>query len=122
MAIFSSKTKKEKVIKEKEEKSVNVPGLDLRKFSLDKVIINPRVTEKATIKAESNVYTFNVHKSANKDMVKKAIKKLFKVTPEKISVVRIRSKKIFARGKTGGTKSGKKAYVYLKKGDKIEFV
>jgi len=34
--------------------------------------------------------------------------------------VPIRSKEIIVKGKKGRTKGGKKAYVYLKKGEKIE--
>jgi large subunit ribosomal protein L23 len=87
-----------------------------------RVIIRPRITEKATAKSESGVYTFDVEKSATKNSIASAIKNLFKVTPVKIAIVPIKSKNIFSRGKRGRTKTGKKAYVYLKKGDVIEFV
>jgi large subunit ribosomal protein L23 len=86
------------------------------------VIIRPRITEKATMKAEQNVYTFDVEKSATKASVSNAIHTMFKVTPVKVAIVPIRAKEVFARGKKGATQSGKKAYVYLKEGDKIEFV
>ena len=86
------------------------------------VILKPHITEKAGVLSEQNVYTFQVTKTATKTDVKSAIKELYKVTPTKIAIATRPSKKIVSRGRVG-TKSGlKKAYVYLKKGDKIEFV
>lgn len=87
-----------------------------------RIIKNPRVTEKASFAAEQNVYTFDVEKSANKTEIKKAIFTLYKVKPVKINILPVKSKKIVVRGKTGVKSGGKKALVYLKKGDKIEFV
>ena len=89
--------------------------------SLSSVIINPRVTEKATMKAEHSVYTFNVSVRATKPEIVKAVKQLFKVTPEKVHVITIHPKKVVIRGKRGMKAGGKKALVYLKKGDKINF-
>ena len=86
------------------------------------VIKNPRITEKATMVAEKNVYTFDVIEKATKQEVAKAVKELFKVTPTKIAMITIKQKKVTVRGKKGMKKGGKKALVYLKKGDKIEFV
>ena len=86
------------------------------------VIINPRITEKATTQSELGVYTFEVAKNSSKPEIAAAVKALFKVMPIKVAIVPIRSKKINSKGKRGKTASSKKAYVYLKKGDKIEFV
>jgi large subunit ribosomal protein L23 len=86
-------------------------------------IKNPKVTEKAGIKAESqNVYTFEIHKDATKHDVVDAIKKIYKVTPIKINVINLPAKKVFTRGKVGRKKAVKKALVFLKKGDKIAFI
>ncbi len=86
------------------------------------VLKGPRVTEKAAILSENNnVYTFNVAVSANAQQIAQAIKDTYKVTPVKVSVVSIPAKTMWARGRTGKTTSAKKAYVYLKKGDVIEF-
>jgi large subunit ribosomal protein L23 len=89
---------------------------------MKKIIINPRITEKASMNSEAGIYTFNIGKDATKAEVSDAVEALFKVKPTKIAIVPIRAKKLVARGKSGKTASGKKAYVYLKKGDKIEFV
>ena len=86
------------------------------------VILNPRITEKATMLAEQSVYTFNVAIRATKSEVEKAIKELFKVTPKKVRMITIRSRKVVVRGKRGTQAGGKKALVYLKKGDKINFI
>ena len=86
-------------------------------------IKRPRLTEKSGIQAEnSQVYTFEITPKATKTMVKKAIVEMYKVTPVKVNITRLPNKNVFARGRKG-TKSGvKKAVVYLKKGDKIEFI
>lgn len=86
------------------------------------VVVRPRITEKATQVADNNVYTFNIDVSATKTQVKEAIKALYKVTPVKINIVNIRARKVFIRGKRGTEAGGRKAYVFLKKGDKIELM
>lgn len=87
------------------------------------IIIRPRITEKATVKADAeNVYVFEVAQSANKTTVSQAIASLYKVTPVRVNITRNPSKKIFYRGKSGVTGGVKKAYVFVKKGEKIELV
>lgn len=53
-----------------------------------------------------------------------AISELFKVMPRMVRVVAIPKKEVMTRGtnKKGTTAGGKKAYVFLKKGDKIEII
>jgi large subunit ribosomal protein L23 len=85
-------------------------------------ILSPRVTEKASMKVEGGVYTFEVTKDATKKSIAKAVQKLYKVIPVKVNIVKIPEKQVFVRGKFGTKSGGKKAYVYLKEGDKIEFV
>ena len=86
------------------------------------IIKNPRITEKASDALEKNVYIFNVDTSANKQEIKKAIFALYKVNPVKINILRIPRKIVFSKGKKGVRGGGKKALVYLKKEDKIEFI
>ncbi len=85
-------------------------------------IKTPRVTEKGSLKAEQNVYTFNVEKGANKTEIKKAIFALYKVHPIKVNILPVPQRRVSFRGRPGVRGGGKKAHVYLKKGDKIEFV
>jgi large subunit ribosomal protein L23 len=86
------------------------------------IIKNPRITEKASFASEQNVYTFDISQSANKTEIKKAIFSLYKVHPIKINVLRVPKKKNMYKGKAGTRGGGRKAFVYLKKGDKIEFI
>ena len=84
-------------------------------------IIRPRVTEKASFLIEkSNAYAFEISKDATSRGIKQAIFEMYKVKPVKIAFVPIRGKQVFVRGKWGRQKSSRKAYVYLKKGEKIE--
>ena len=88
------------------------------------IIKNPRVTEKGSNALAQNVYTFDVIRGATKAEIKKAIFVLYKVHPVKVNVLAVPTKKVTLRGRAdAGTKGGgRKALVYLKEGDKIEFV
>lgn len=83
-------------------------------------ILAPRVTEKATALTSKNVYAFEISETATKHDVANAVKAYFDVTPKRVTIVRNPAKKVFIRGKWGTKKGIKKAYVYLKEGDKIE--
>jgi len=106
-------TKKDAIVSN--DKAVETP----KKAS---VILGARITEKAATGAEKGRYTFNVDPSTNKSEIAKAIKAQYKVTPVKINITLRKEKQVFLRGKKGVKQGGKKAVVYLKKGDKIEFV
>ncbi len=87
------------------------------------VLIGPRITEKSTMKADTeNVFVFEIAQSANKVSVRQAITAMFNVVPIKVSIARNPSKNVISRGKRGVVSGVKKAYVYLKEGDKIEIV
>lgn len=90
------------------------------KKDLNSILVKPRITEKATVKAESSVYTFEISPKATKSSVQKAFVEKYKVSPIKISTVTIPAKNVFVRGKRGKKSGYKKAYIYLKKGEKIE--
>lgn len=89
---------------------------------MDQIIKNPRVTEKASLLAGANVYSFDVDESANKVTIWQAIFNLYKVKPVRVHVISIPRKHVLYKGKKGTKGGGKKALVYLKKGDKIEFM
>ena len=86
------------------------------------IIKNPRITEKASNATEQNIYTFNVSPSSNKTEIKKAIFALYKVKPIKVNILPVPYKQISSKGKMGVRGGGRKALIYLKKGDKIEFI
>jgi|SRR3989344_1763849 len=97
-----------------------MPNLNLKP---NNVLLRPRITEKAALAADkSNVYVFEVVKDATKKSISASIREVYKVTPEKVRVAMIPSRQVFVRGKKGVKSGGKKAYVYLKKGDKIEII
>ena len=117
-----SKTKSDKnTVKHTEIKRSTLVSKEL---DLSGILLRPRITEKATIVAESGVYVFEVSKRATKHTIKQAVKKIYKVDAVRVNIVKIPSKKrVSGRTRIVGVKaSGKKAYVYLKKGDRIEFV
>lgn len=85
-----------------------------------KVLVEPWITEAATLMAEMNKYVFKVNPKASKNQIKKAIEEVYGVKVEKINTVTIPRKKR-VRGRTEGWKPGhKKAVVTIKEGDKID--
>lgn len=88
------------------------------------IIKHPRITEKGSVSMERNVYTFDVVPGATKAEIEKAIFELYKVRPVKVNVLAVPRKKVAIRGRAdaGQKGGGRKALVYLKAGDKIEFV
>jgi len=116
-AVKTKKAKETKTTKEATTTSAvnaNVAG----------VLRNPRITEKSAYAAESNVYVFNIAVRATKEDVKNAIIAAYKVTPIKVNIVTIKRKPVKSRKirKTHYTSGGKKAYVFLKKGQTIQIV
>ena len=85
-----------------------------------KSAMQARVTEKAAFMQEKNAYTFNVAPGANKAEIKKSILAIYKVKPTKVNILPVPKKRTFYKGKAGVRGGGRKAVVYLKKGDKIE--
>lgn len=93
------------------------------KASVDvtKIIVGPRFTEKAARLTESRAYTFDVTPRATKIEIKKAIASLYGVIPTKVAVTVMKPQQVFVRGRIGMRPGSKKAVVYLKKGDSIDF-
>lgn len=121
MAIFGRKKEAAAVAPKKEGKASAAKSVKMPSGS-SAVLLAPRITEKAAIMTDSGVYVFNVALTATKPMVASAIEAMFKVTPRKITVIRRGGTRVTTRvtGKKGMTIGYKKAYVHLKKGDKIE--
>jgi large subunit ribosomal protein L23 len=86
---------------------------------VSKVILAPRMTEKASAQSSANAYTFVVAKNATKGTIRDEIKKEYKVTPLAINITNMQRKNTFIRGKFGTQEGIKKAIVFLKKGDTI---
>jgi len=127
MAIFGiGKTKEAKPAKAKAPKAVKAVKATKTSATVKArkdVIIRPHITEKAGIAAESkNVYTFRVSPDATKTTIMKAIEAIYNVSPVKVNIINRSSRDVVTRGRQGKVSGFKKALVFLKKGDKIEFV
>ena len=109
--------------KKKETQSIKAKAISADK-DLSGILLRPRITEKATFASEKGVYVFEVSGRSTKKTIKEAIERFYKVTPAKVNIVKIPAKvRISKWRKTRGVKpGGKKAYVHLKKGDRIEIV
>jgi len=88
---------------------------------LSHILRHARITEKATMHTGAGVYTFDIAQSATKREVIAAVRALYNVTPLKVAVVTIPAKvrRSMRTGRVGVKQGGKKAYVYLKKGESI---
>lgn len=86
------------------------------------ILIEPHITERATSLSRQNIYTFHVSPSANKILIKKAVQEMYGFEPIKIRITKAMPKKRFTRGKYGTKPGFKKALIYLKESDKIEFL
>jgi len=86
---------------------------------LFEVIRRPLVTEKNTSLQAQGKYAFEVAREANKNQVKQAVEKAFKVNVTAVNMISVRGRerRVGRRIVTGS--SWKKAVVTLKTGDKI---
>jgi ribosomal protein L23 len=131
MALFKRNTKKEAPAQDKsasdrkpEAKTVTNPAAArpiTMPNTLAHVLRMPRITEKVSDLQTKGIYTFDIADGVSKRQVIETVKALYKVTPRKIAVVRIPKKvrRSMRTGKTGVSKGGRKAYVYLKAGETI---
>lgn len=85
------------------------------------VLQRPRITEKATVASGMSVYVFDVEQGATKRQIRSAVERYYKVRPRRVRVVSIPAKRVrsMRTGERGVKRGGKKAYVYLKKGETI---
>lgn len=89
------------------------------------VLKRPLVTEKISQLNEDGVYGFIVDDKANKVQIRKEIEKIYAVKIDSVNTMRYAGKKKVRYKKTGvlkgKTSSYKKAIVYLKKGEVLDF-
>jgi len=117
-------TKKNAPVKDKKaKKPKSDAGANLTKAP-GRIILTPRITEKAVQMTVNNTYVFEVAMDATKRDVVAAVKALYGVTPRKVNMVRKAPQAYVARFRNRrGTKKGmKKALVFLKKGEKIDLI
>jgi ribosomal protein L23 len=118
MALFSKKTKKT------DTTAVVAAGTTQKSSSASSyahVLRHARITEKATMNELSSVYVFDISPRATKRDVIRAVQSIYNVTPRMIRVSSIPTKSTRNQrtGVTGTKRGGKKAYVYLKRGETI---
>lgn len=123
MALFGTTTKK---IKEKKDKAVRAHrarSMAPSNGTAHDIIHAPWFSEKALIMTEKGVYTFEVPARATKAEIAGALKEVYSVEPRKICIVNLPAKRKAMRTRRGEgfRASRRKAYVYLNKGDTIQF-
>ena len=123
MSIFGTKKTPRQSSGQAEKKKRRVRAVANKDGVSHDIIRAPWFSEKALIATEKGVYTFDVPKSATKAHIAGAIKEIYKVEPRKIRIANLPAKRKAMRTKRGvGTRaSRRKAYVYLNKGDTIQF-
>ena len=122
MALFG-KTKKEKKEHKADERKHHARAVASTGGVAHEIIRAPWFSEKALIATEKGVYTFAVPTRATKADIAGAIKEIYKVEPRKIRIVNLPGKHKALRTRRGeGVRAARrKAYVYLNKGDSIQF-
>jgi large subunit ribosomal protein L23 len=96
----------------------------MNEIRLMKILLAPRVTEKATHIAERNrQFVFKVARDASKPEIKAAVEKMFEVKVESVQVCNMQGKRKRQAGKHPGQRAAwKKAYVRLAPGYDINFM
>lgn len=123
MALFSStKTKAEK-----KDKVAKKPGsaraTKLASGRANDILLHPWFSEKALLQTEHGIYAFAVPQRATKAEVAGAVLEVYKVAPRKVRIVNLPGKSVSKRSTPGHAirSRRRKAYVYLKQGDTIQF-
>ena len=89
---------------------------------LTNIIVRPRISEKATIRADlDNQHVFSVLKDATKPEVKKAVELMFDVKVKSVRLMNVQGKLTRVGRTFGKRKDWKKAYVRLQEGFDINY-
>jgi large subunit ribosomal protein L23 len=88
--------------------------------SISDILIEPVLSEQATLLREQGKYVFKVAPSATKLQIKDAVAKLFNVKVVNCTTINVSGKVKRVRGKPGRTASWKKAIVRLAPGETIK--
>ncbi len=79
------------------------------------------MTEKSTKISENNQFVFKVSLESNKDDIKKAIEKLYKVKVKNVNTIKIKGKKKVFKGTKGKRSDYKKAIICLQEGETLDY-
>ena len=91
------------------------------KKNIYSIIRQPVVTEKSTKISENNQFVFKVSLESNKDDIKKAIEKLYKVKVKNVNTIKIKGKKKVFKGTKGKRSDYKKAIICLQEGETLDY-
>lgn len=86
------------------------------------ILISPIYSEKSTMHSQYSKYVFKVAKTADKDSVKRALKKIFNVDVLKVNIINTKPKTKVFKGVSGARNAYKKAIVTAEKGKVFEFI
>jgi ribosomal protein L23 len=122
MAIFGN-NKETKAKKTSNKKVTSARAAKLPKGRADEVILHPWFSEKALIGTDKGVYAFAIGRTTTKAHVAAAIKEIYKVSPRKINIVNLPGRRVSMRSRQGHAVQARrrKAYVFLKPGETIQF-
>jgi large subunit ribosomal protein L23 len=115
----SKKTSKASGAKKDSKKKKDAVKADIHS-SAYKILVQPHVTEKAAQFEANGKYVFRVAISSTKDDVKKAIRKVYGVSPRKVHMINVLGDKSRSGHKNRKPASYKKAIVTLKDGESIQ--
>lgn len=88
---------------------------------LYEVLRYPLITEKATLAAEQNKFSFKVSLDSTKVNIKSAVESLFGVNVKSVNTILVKGKRKLFKGRKGVRSDYKKAIVTLKDGQSIDF-
>jgi large subunit ribosomal protein L23 len=89
-------------------------------MNYEDILIEPVLSEKATLLREKGKYVFKVHPDASKIEIKEAVRKLFNVKVVDCTTMIVYGKMKRVRYRAGRTSSWKKAIVKLAPGESIK--
>lgn len=126
MALFGTKkaAPQKKEVKEKKAATRAASSAKtLENSALENMLRAPWLSEKALMGTEKGVYVFAVPPAATAQQVARAIERVYKVVPRKVNIANLpgKSKALRSRRGYGRRPARHKAYVYLAKGDSIQF-
>ena len=91
------------------------------KKNIYNIIRQPVVTEKTTKISENNQFVFRVSIDSNKEIIKEAVEKIYKVKVKCINTIKIKGKRKTFKGTKGKRSDYKKAIVSLKEGETLDY-
>ena len=83
-------------------------------------LLGPVVSEKSAQLSDRGVIVFRVADDANKVEIRNAFRELYKVTPVRVNVMKVRGSQVRFGRMRGRTKDYKKAMITLPKGTRID--